>query len=98
MNIRVPLSIVMTFALAASGAGLRLAAQTVNPPAYTPQVWDIDWSYLAQPATSHSSERDWSDRFHYIPLGKDNFLSINGQVRERGEYQGPSRLWRTASG
>ncbi len=87
MNIQVRFSIVMTFALAASGAILRLAAQTVNPPAYTPQVWDIDWSYLAQPATSHSSEQDWTDRFHYIPLGKDKFLSINGQVRERGEYQ-----------
>jgi hypothetical protein len=87
LNIRVPFSLVMTFALAACGASLRLAAQSVKPPTYTPQVWDIDWSYLAQPATSHSSERDWTDRFHYIPLGKDNFLSINGQLRERGEFQ-----------
>ena len=77
----------MTFTLAGSGANLRLAAQTVNSPTYTPQVWDIDWSYLAQPPTSHSPKRDWTDRLHYIPLGKGNFLSISGQVRERGEYQ-----------
>lgn len=74
-------------ALAAPCVNPRLTAQTVNPPPYTPQVWDIDWSYLAQPRTSHSSERDWTDRLHYIPLGKDDFLFINGQVRERGEYQ-----------
>ena len=73
--------------LAAFGVSLRLTAQTVIPPAYTPQVWDIDWSYLASPVSSRSSEPDWTDRFHYISLGKNNFLSINGQVRERGEYQ-----------
>ena len=87
MNARASLIIVTTFALAAFGASLRLTAQTVNPPSYTPQVWDIDWSYLAQPAISRSSETDWSDRFHYISLGNNRFLSITGQLRERGEYQ-----------
>jgi len=59
----------------------------VSPPQYTPQVWDIDWSYLARPAASPASTPDWTDRFHYISLGNNNFLSINGQLRERGEYQ-----------
>jgi hypothetical protein len=67
--------------------GHRVTAQTVSPPAYTPQVWDIDWSYLGQPAAAHSSKPDWTDRFHYISLPKNNFLSITGQARERGEYQ-----------
>ena len=87
MNARASLYIVTTFALAALGPSLRLAAQTLSPPPYTPQVWDIDWSYLAQPAPLRSSERDWTDRFHYISLGKNDFLSITGQIRERGEYQ-----------
>ncbi len=87
MNARASLQILTTFVLAAFAGSLRLAAQTVNPPSYTPQVWDIDWSYLAQPAAARSSEPDWTDRFHYIPLGSNNFLSITGQVRERGEYQ-----------
>jgi hypothetical protein len=47
----------------------------------------MDWSYLAQPAASGSSERDWTDRFHYTSLGSNSFLSITGQLRERGEYQ-----------
>ncbi len=87
LNARAPLAVVTIFALAAFGASFQLAAQTVNPPSYTPQVWDIDWSYLAGAADSRSSERDWSDRFHYIRLLDDSFLSITGQVRERGEYQ-----------
>lgn len=74
-------------ALATFGTSLRLAAQSVNPPPYTPQVWDMDWSYLAKPPVSGSSETDWTDRFHYIPLGKSSFLSITGQIRARGEYQ-----------
>ena len=80
-------SIVTVFALAAIDAGFPLSAQTINPSSYTTQVWDIDWSYLAQPAASRSSERDWTDRFHYIPLSDQTFLSITGQVRDRGEYQ-----------
>ena len=78
---------VTTLTLAAFGASPRLTAQTSNPPPYTPQVWDIDWSYLAQPAASGSAERDWTDRFHSIALGKHSFLSVTGQIRERGEYQ-----------
>ena len=77
----------MAFVLAAFGASLRLTAQTVNPPSYTPQVWDIDWSYLAQPAASRSSPPDWTDHFHYVSLSDHSFLSITGQVREHGEYQ-----------
>nr|WP_257031014.1 alginate export family protein [Edaphobacter lichenicola] len=65
----------------------RLTAQTATPPPYTPQVWDIDWSYLAEPAARDSVAADWTDRLHYIPLGDTRFLSINGQLRERGEYQ-----------
>ncbi len=87
LNLRASLSIVTTFVLAAFGASIRLTAQTGNPPSYTPQVWDIDWSYLAQPAAPGSSERDLTDRFHYISLGSNSFLSITGQLRERGEYQ-----------
>ena len=74
-----------TVALTLFSAACRLAAQTTNPPPYTPQVWDIDWSYLARPATSPAP--DWTDRFHYIPLRETSFLSLNGQLRERGEYQ-----------
>ncbi len=95
MNVRGSLSILITIALAAFASAHRLAAQTaaqtpiqsVNPPPYTPQVWDIDWSYLALPATPSSPQRDWSDRLHYIPLGSNSFLSLTGQARERGEYQ-----------
>jgi hypothetical protein len=64
-----------------------IGAQTVIPPPYTPQSWDIDWSYLAQPAARHSAASDWTDRFHYIPFGGASYLSINGQLREHGEYQ-----------
>src|ERR1700760_3836637 len=77
----------MKLVLAAFAVSLPLTAQTVNPPSYTPQVWDIDWSYLATPAAHQSSARDWTDRFHYVSLGGDRFLSITGQLRERGEYQ-----------
>ena len=73
--------------LAAFGEGLRLTAQTRTPPPYTPQVWDSDWSYLEEPTASGSNKLDWTDRFHAIPLGDHSFLSITGQVRERGEYQ-----------
>ncbi len=64
-----------------------LAAQTFTPPPYTPQVWDIDWSYLATPAVRHSAGADWTDQLHYIPAAAHSFISINGQIRERGEYQ-----------
>ena len=66
-----------------------LSAQTTPtphaPPPYTPQVWDIDWSYLATPAL----RQDWTDDFHYIPLTRSGnlFASVNAQIRERGEYQ-----------
>ncbi len=48
-------------------------------------VWDIDWAYLAKP----ENHQDWTDDLHYVRLGNDaaDFLSINGQIRERGEYQ-----------
>jgi hypothetical protein len=70
---------------------LTAAAQTVAsheshpPPPYTPQVWDIDWQYLANPA----NRQDWTDDLHYIHLGsgEGQYLSLNGQIRERGEYQ-----------
>ena len=72
-------------------APMAFGAQTVAPhggraPApYTPQVWDIDWSYLDAPG----SHQDWTDDLHYVPIGKNpaDFLSIDGQIRERGEYQ-----------
>jgi hypothetical protein len=73
--------------MVALSAFLPLRAQTISPPAYTPQVWDIDWSYLAQPAASSSPHRDWTDRLHYISLGNNDYLSLTSQVRERGEYQ-----------
>ena len=75
------------FTLATFGVSLKLTAQIVKPPPYTPQVWDIDWSYLAPSAASRASEQDWSDQFHYISLGSKSFLSITGQLRARGEYQ-----------
>ena len=87
MNVRASLYFIATFALAAFGAGVRTPAQTAGTPSYTPQVWDIDWSYLGRPAALASSDRDRTDRFHYIPLGGDSFLSVTGQMRERGEYQ-----------
>jgi hypothetical protein len=48
-------------------------------------VWDIDWSYL-QDARNRV---DWTDRLHYLRIGNSpmRFLSIDGQMRERGEYQ-----------
>ncbi len=87
MNARAALFLVTIFLLAAGGGTDRLAAQTVHPPAYTPLVWDMDWSYLGQPSAGRSVGTDWTDRFHYVALGENRFLSIAGQVRERGEYQ-----------
>ena len=61
------------------------ASRPKTPAPYTPQVWDIDWSYLAEPG----SHQDWTDDLHYIPLGKGraDYFSVNAQIRERGEYQ-----------
>ena len=87
MRVRASLSLATTVALAVFGASVQVAAQSGNPPSYTPQVWDVDWSYLARPAAPASSERDLTDRFHYISLDDNSFLSITGQIRERGEYQ-----------
>ncbi len=76
-------------ACAVSSSAWQSTAQTVasteirTPPPYTPQVWDIDWSYLRD----RKQVADWTDRFHYIPLGHTNYFSTNGQIRERGEYQ-----------
>ncbi len=70
----------------ASGARGQSAADSKHPPAvYSPQVWDIDWSYLKNP----NQIQDWTDRLHYIALGDsgNKYLSIDGQIRERGEYQ-----------
>jgi hypothetical protein len=71
--------------------GIRTAAQTAArsqthiPAPYTPQVWDIDWQYLANP----ENRQDWTDDLHYISLGSGGarYLSLNAQIRERGEYQ-----------
>jgi hypothetical protein len=87
LKARTPFFITATLALTVLWAHAGLAAQTVIPPPYTPQTWDIDWSYLAQRGARQSVDTDWTDRFHYIPLGDTSFLSVNGQVRERGEYQ-----------
>lgn len=68
-----------------SGAQTVASTETHVAPPYTPMVWDIDWAYLARP----ESRQDWTDDLHYIRLGRDatDFLSVNAQVRERGEYQ-----------
>ncbi len=87
MNVRAFLSYIIALVIGTPGACHPLRAQAVNPPVYTPQVWDVDWSYLAQPNASRSAPRDWTDRFHYMPLKDDRYLSVAGQVRERGEYQ-----------
>ena len=55
-----------------------------TPPAYTPLVWDENWSYLSDPSLA----LDWSDRWQHIPLGQASYVSIGGQIRERGEYVG----------
>ena len=86
LNNRAYLCAALAGFLAAYG-GHSLRAQDASPPIYTPQVWDIDWSYLARPQADKSSELDWSDRFHYIALRDDSFLSFTGQLREPGEYQ-----------
>ena len=57
---------------------------TVVPPQYTPVVYDMDWTCLKDPEV----QRDSTDRLHYLQLGTpEQFLSITGQIRERGEYQ-----------
>ncbi len=77
-------SIVLLFsALRAKGqAGV---IKTREPAPYTPQIWDIDWSYLRDPTLAE----DWTDELHFIRLGESskNLLSVTGQIRERGEYQ-----------
>lgn len=57
----------------------------VKPAVYTPMVWDIDWTYLQRVGAA----RDWTDGWHYVRLGEapGGYLSVTGQVRERGEYQ-----------
>jgi hypothetical protein len=37
-------------------------AVAVVPPPYTPLLYDIDWTYLQNPA----ADRDWTDRLHYV--------------------------------
>ncbi len=45
----------------------------------------MDWSYLHRP----DARADWTDRLHFLPRSDapDRFISITGQIRERGEYQ-----------
>ena len=84
-------SILVALLIAWPLMSIRTSAQTVAdsethaPAPYTPQVWDIDWRYLANPANG----QDWTDHLHYVRLGSGNtkYLSLNGQIRERGEYQ-----------
>ena len=75
--------------LAIGGCPLHAVGQVAGPAPYLPQVWDIDWSYLARPTgNAPVAQRDWTDRLHYIPLrNARNYLSVTGQIRERGEYQ-----------
>jgi hypothetical protein len=54
----------------------------VAPPAYTPLVWDENWSYLSD----SSLALDWSDQWQHVSLGANRYISIGGQIRERGEY------------
>ncbi len=69
--------------LAALVLGVRAAGQVSPQPApYTPVVWDEDWSYLSDP----SRALDWSDRLQHLSLGGQSYLSIGGQIRQRGEY------------
>ena len=57
---------------------------SVAPPQYTPLVYDMDWTYLK----NSEVQRDWTDRLHYLQLeSPEQFLTIAGQIRERGEYQ-----------
>ncbi len=77
----------VTLALLLFSAVRGLAAQAVAPPPYTPLVWDMDWTCLVSAAATYRAGTDYTDRFHYIPLGEHSFLSLGGQVRERGEYQ-----------
>lgn len=67
---------------AAAFLTLRLSAQT--PPPYTPIVFDEDWGYLRD----RSKSLDWSDDLKHLNLSAsgDAYVSIGGQLRERGEY------------
>jgi hypothetical protein len=69
----------------ATAAQTFASSENHAPPPYTPQIWDIDWHYLANPA----NRQDWTDDLHYLRLGSGNnaYLSLHGQIRERGEYQ-----------
>ncbi len=89
--IRRPIFLLQLSLLCFPIASEAMVAQTVAsteahvPVPYTPQIWDIDWSYLA----TLGSRSDWTDRLHYVPIGMDpaDFFSVNAQLRERGEYQ-----------
>ncbi len=67
------------FLLLAAATGVRAQAPAA---AYTPLVWDENWSYLSDPLR----RLDWSDELKHIRLFGDAYLSLGGQVRERGEY------------
>lgn len=60
------------------------AVRSYPPAAYTPLVYDEDWSYL----NDTRNDEDISDRFHYLPIGREHtdYVSFTGQIRERGEY------------
>ncbi len=60
------------------------AGQSTSRPAYAPERWDEDWSFLQDPA--HRS--DPFDPIKYIPLSDDGdiWLSLGGQVRYRYEF------------
>src|SRR5258705_11426903 len=50
-------------------------------PAYAPERYDEDWSFLRDP----SKRTDFFDAIKWIPLDKDGslFLTVGGELRER---------------
>ena len=58
-------------------------AQAPEPlrPAYAPERYDEDWSFLRDP----SKRTDFFDPIKWIPLGKDGswFLTLGGELRQR---------------
>lgn len=58
-----------------------------NKPNFDLYRWNENYTYLAK-----ESDRDWYDRFKYIPLSQDVHLSFGGALRERSNMYDNDRF------
>lgn len=74
------LPLVATLVLATPAAAQ--TGEAWQPPTLTTTRYDEDWSMLADPAIR---DGHWSERFKYIPIGDDAYLTTGMEARIRNE-------------